>query len=78
MERKFTCPKKGYRTRKIAKKVMKDINRRKGRNLQTPYMCQICECWHLTSNRKSKSRTYTRSLNRKKDVKTRDGRFKKK
>jgi len=61
------CKKKGYSTRKRAKKMLKNLNQYKGMKLKSIYLCEICGVFHLTKKNKVESRRYTRFLHNKKE-----------
>lgn len=56
----MTCGKKRYRTRKEAKKALKDINHTNAldKKLTDVYYCNDCIGFHITSMKKKKSRQY--------------------
>lgn len=59
---KYTCKKVGYTTRKIARKNLKRLQKL-GREVKTIYKCEICECFHLTSQPQKKSRIRAKKSN---------------
>lgn len=63
----MTCGKRGYSSRKDAKRAIKYFNTRfKDNNLTDVYWCEECSYYHLTSMPKQQSRDYRRFLNKKK------------
>lgn len=60
------CFKYCYKSRKDAKKDMKELNKTQHRGLTDAYYCEPCKSYHLTSMGKQRSRDWKRHLNNKK------------
>lgn len=62
MERSF-CNKKGFTSRKVAKKMLKLYKQKNPDTykLTDVYFCETCQVWHHTSAPKDVSRKWTRS-----------------
>ena len=50
--KKWSCQKIPYETKKIAKRVLKVIKKQKGRKEKRTYFCKTCDAWHLTKIKK--------------------------
>lgn len=59
------CFKKCYQTNREAKKYLKLMNTTKPHlGLTATYFCSQCQCYHVTSMNKKRSRNFTRTLNK--------------
>lgn len=58
------CTKKRYETKKYAKQYLKKLQKSNSlsKNVTCVYFCHDCQCYHLTSMGKKKSRRMTRSI----------------